>query len=174
MQLATLIDLHYTVGTFSRRNTENIEIQTAAQPQIEGPPPYKKKQTLDLSMQELEIAESSVTTVIDIPEPTKSPPELSYSLQSVEPIAEIATDGIRDPLNDHYLPEQLSSLTLDNDHGVSLNCFLHIIASHVFFPVPTIPSIRDYPTRSIVPQGGLVGWRNGGTSTGPPCPHQEI
>lgn len=123
MQLATLIDLHYTVGTFSRNNTENIEIQAAAQPHIEAPPPYKKKKTLEMSVQELEIAESSVTTVIDVPELTRSSSELSLSLQSEEPLTEIATDGIRDYLNDHYLPEQLSSLTLDNDHGVPLKGF---------------------------------------------------
>lgn len=115
-QLATLIDLHYTVGTISRRNTE----MQAVQPNIEAPPPYKEKKTLDLCKEET--AESNVPTIVGIPERTRSPPELSLSLRSEEPITEIATDGAQDSLNDHYLPEQLSSLTLDNDHGVPFKC----------------------------------------------------
>lgn len=122
MQFATLIDLHYTIGTLSRKNTstENIEVREMAQSRIEAPPPYKKQQTQDSSVQEAEIAESSVTTIVDVPELTRSPTELSLSSQCEEPITEIATDGIRDSLNDHYLPEELSSLTLDSDHGVPL------------------------------------------------------
>ncbi|KAH0833953.1 hypothetical protein J3R83DRAFT_11170 [Lanmaoa asiatica] len=117
MQLATLIDLHHTVGAFSRKNTENIEIRAMNQPRIEAPPPYKKRGKEDLGTQEPGIAESSATTILDVPELTRSPTELSLSSQSEEPIAEIATDGIRDSLNDHYLPDELSSLTLDDDHG---------------------------------------------------------
>lgn len=120
MQLATLIDLHYTVGTLSRKNTENTEIRETAQLCIQAPPPYKKKQTQDSSMQEPEVAESSGTTIVHVPELTGSPMLLSLSSQSEEPITEITTDGIRDSLDDHYLPEELSSLTLDSDHGVSL------------------------------------------------------
>ena len=131
-QLATLIDLHYTIGTLSQKNTENIGFQltqATAPLQIEAPPPYKKKQTLDLDVNEPEIAESSVTA-INVSELTISPLDESISLQSEESITEIATDGTQDFLNDHYLPEQLSSLTLENNHGVLLNA-LCIFASHL-------------------------------------------
>lgn len=114
MQLATLIDLHYTVNSISRRNTE---IQAVTQLCIEDPPPYQKKKTQDWNIQGHAIAESSLTTVLDVPEFTL-PTELSLSLPCEEPITEIATDGIRDSLNDHYLPDELSSLTLDDNHGV--------------------------------------------------------
>jgi hypothetical protein len=161
MQLATLIDLHYTVGTFSRKNTENVEIQVAAQPHIEAPPPYKKKNTLEMSMQELEIAESSVTTVIDVPELTRSSLELSLSLQSEELITEIATDGIRDSPNDHYLPEQLSSLTLDNNHGVPLKGFCAL--SHLTYFSSSVDTINprlsygvDRASRKV---GGREEWK---------------
>jgi len=129
MQLATLIDLHYTVGTFSRRNIENLEIQAATEPHVEVPPSYKKNTTLDLSVQEPEVARSSVTTFVDV---RWSPPELRLSLQSKEPITEITTDGVRDSLNDHYLPEHLSSLTLDKDHGV-LQKGLSVLSTLTYF-----------------------------------------
>ncbi|KAG6374029.1 hypothetical protein JVT61DRAFT_4667 [Boletus reticuloceps] len=116
-QLATLIDLHYTVGTLSRNNTESAKIQAVSQLQIEAPPPYMKGQTLELCVEEPENAESRVTRVVDVPEHLTSALDLSFSLQSEEPISEIATDGIQDSLNDQYLPEELSSLTLDNNHG---------------------------------------------------------
>ncbi|KAF8130317.1 hypothetical protein EV363DRAFT_1432216 [Boletus edulis] len=155
-QLATLIDLHYTVGTLSRNNTESAEIQAVSQLQIEAPPPYKKAQTLELCVEEPENAESRVTRVVDVPEHLTSAPDLSFSLQSEEPISEIATDGIRDSLNDQYLPEELSSLTLDNNHGVRTN--LYIIVHYrisLISSVPKIPSVRGYLTGSIVPQRRL-------------------
>lgn len=160
MQLATLIDLHYTIGTLSRKNTsaENIEIRETAQSCIEAPPPYKKKQTQDSNVQELEVAGSSVTTIIDVPELTRSPTELSSSPQCEEPIAEIATDGIRDTLNDHYLPEELSSLTLDSDHGVPLKGLC--ASSHL-----TYFQFRRYHQSEIILRGRSCikeGWWAGG------------
>lgn len=156
MQLATLIDLHYTVGTFSRRNIENLEIQAATEPHVEVPPSYKKNTTLDLSVQEPEVARSSVTTFVDV---RWSPPELRLSLQSKEPITEITTDGVRDSLNDHYLPEHLSSLTLDKDHGV-LQKGLSVLSTLTYFF-----QFRRYHQSDIILRGRSClkeGWWAGG------------
>lgn len=129
-QLATLIDLHYTVGTFSQQNTE---IEAAIPLQIgESPPLYEKNKTLDPIAQEPEIVESSVTTIVDISELTISPAELTLTSRYEEPITEISTDSVLDTFNDHYLPGQLSSLTLDDDHGVPLLKSLFSMVSHVF------------------------------------------
>lgn len=173
VQLATLIDLHYTVGTISRRETVNTEIQVAAQPCIEDPPPYKKEKTQDLSVQVRAIAESTLTTIVDVPELTKSPTELSFSSPSEEPITEIATDGVRDSLNDQFLPEELSYPTLNNNHGVPFQGLVHNRISRIS-PVSAIPSVRNYATGSIMPQRRLVGGRNGGASTRTTCSHQAI
>lgn len=168
-QLATLIDLHYTIGTISRSNTE---IQAVAQLCIEDPPPYKKGMQ-DCHVQEHEIPESRLTTIVNVPEPTRSPKDLSLSFPSEEPITEIATDGIRDSLNDHFLPEELSSPTLDNNHGVPSKGRRVSSISRVFL-VPAIPSVRNYATGSTMPQRRLVGGRNRSASTRTTCSHQAI
>lgn len=158
LQLATLIDLHYTVGTLSRSNTDNIEILATASPRIEAPPPYEKKKRQD-SIQEPQVAGLSVTTIVNVPELTRSPTELSLSSQPEEPITEITTEGIRDSLNDHYLPEEMSSLTLDSDHGVPLMGLLCIIPSHVIF------QFRRYHQSDIILRGRSSikeGWWAGG------------
>lgn len=106
-------------------NTENTGIKAAVQARIDAPPPYKKNNTQDLDVQRPVEAElgaiSSAATIVHVPQLTGSPTELSFSSQLEDTITEIATDGVRDSLNDHFLPEELSSLTLDSNHGVCIS-----------------------------------------------------
>ncbi|KAG9311060.1 hypothetical protein JVU11DRAFT_8964 [Chiua virens] len=89
-QLATLIDLHYTVGTLSRKNIENTVGPSSC---TEAPPPYKNHEIRDVHVQEHLVAELTATAIVEVPELTQSLTELTLSSQRGEAITEIATDG---------------------------------------------------------------------------------
>lgn len=67
-------------------------------------------------MQEHEIVGLGLTTIVDEPLPVGPLTDLSLSSVSGDPISDIAA-GVQDPLDDHYLHEELSSLIWDS-HGV--------------------------------------------------------
>ncbi|KAF9219368.1 hypothetical protein BS17DRAFT_789562 [Gyrodon lividus] len=119
-QLATLIDLHHAVNTLaSKAATSSTNVQALNDACVAAPPPYKKKKPHDECTREPDGAQACVTpdAAIIVSGPTGLPMNLPALSQAEEPLTEIATCGVQDSLNDHYLPEELSSLTLGDDHG---------------------------------------------------------
>lgn len=78
-------------------------------------------------------------------------------------------------LKDHYLPAELSSLTLEDDHGVS-NWFYCFFLAHALYAtlVSTIPPIRGYLTRPVSIAGRMVGWCDRSPGTRATSLDQEI
>ncbi|KIJ18169.1 hypothetical protein PAXINDRAFT_154070 [Paxillus involutus ATCC 200175] len=118
-QLTTLIDLHYTVSTLARKMDTSTGDQTSSETCVEVPPPYKKKRSQDQCIQEPGGSQSCVTfdAAVIVSDFTTLPMDTHAPSQAEEPMTEIATCGVQDSLDDHYLPEELSSLTLGDDHG---------------------------------------------------------
>ncbi|KAF8836679.1 hypothetical protein BDN67DRAFT_973870 [Paxillus ammoniavirescens] len=118
-QLTTLIDLHYTVSTLARKIDTSTSDQTSSEACVEVPPPYKQKRSQDQYIQEPGDSQSCVTfdPAVTVSDLTILPMDTHASSQAEEPMTEIATCGVQDSLDDHYLPEELSSLTLGDDHG---------------------------------------------------------
>ncbi|KIK80862.1 hypothetical protein PAXRUDRAFT_764104 [Paxillus rubicundulus Ve08.2h10] len=118
-QLTTLIDLHYTVSTLARKIDTSTDDQTSNETCVGVLPPYKKKESQDECTQKPGGSQSCVTfdAAVSVSDFTTLPMDTLAPSQASAPMTEIATCGVQDLLNDHYLPEELSCLTLGDDHG---------------------------------------------------------
>ncbi|KAF9238341.1 hypothetical protein BU15DRAFT_62547 [Melanogaster broomeanus] len=117
--LATLIDIHYTVSTLACKGSTSTVIQSSSETRIEAPPPYNNRTSQDGMTQEPGGAQLCVPSdgAVAVYVPTASPMSPPAPSQTEDSIPEITTSGVQDSLDDHYLPEELSSLTLNEDHG---------------------------------------------------------
>ncbi|KAG9310532.1 hypothetical protein JVU11DRAFT_9075 [Chiua virens] len=106
-----------------------------------------------------------MTTTVEVPELIQSLAELILSSQCEEAITEVATDGIQDGiqdcLDDQYLPEELSLLTLDSNHGVPLRSRRVIVSHASVFSSDDTTSLKlcsgvDLASKKA---GGREGWR---------------
>ncbi|OAX35033.1 hypothetical protein K503DRAFT_830922 [Rhizopogon vinicolor AM-OR11-026] len=139
-QLATLINIQLAVSSL-RANTMTAERA------LETPPlPVYQEISKRLDSDTVEIRS----------------PEIINAVESLIAVCDTSVASGGEPLSlhekgiiDHYLPEELSSLTLEDDHGVS-NQPAFIFLAYIFRTlVPTIPPVGSYPTRPLSIEGRM-------------------
>jgi len=164
-KLATLINIHLAVSSLRGNTASNATTER----DIDASPPPTYCEVLNgpdsvavevRSPGIIDAAECIVTTKPDSPETPEGeslpPPEKT--------------------LMDHYLPVELSSLTLEDDHGVSNHlCFFFLLA-HVLYTnlVSTLPPVGSDFAWSVSIAGRMVGWCDGSPGTRATSPAQEI
>ncbi|KAH7882155.1 hypothetical protein F5I97DRAFT_1817508 [Phlebopus sp. FC_14] len=112
-QIATLIDIHYAVSSLSRQADARPIAQQSVERVVESPPAYMKTENEGSSILGANNTAEPLATSF-----SHSPSGPLASPRTEEPIPEIITSGAKDSINDHYLPAELCSLTLEDDHGV--------------------------------------------------------
>ncbi|KAH7905878.1 hypothetical protein BJ138DRAFT_1226523, partial [Hygrophoropsis aurantiaca] len=153
-QMATLIDIHYAVSSKQRTRRRSTEQDNCTEiVRSPAPPPYN---TGDSSLAEpsegvIEIETPAISDAAAASQSSESSvPHIETILLPENALASLNEDK----LSDHYLSDSLSSLTLDDDHGVRhfgpFGVHLHISSL-----VSAISSIRNHVARAIPSERGV-------------------
>lgn len=113
-QIATLINIHYVVG--SRMESQDLSNRklVKAREDSEELPPYNSEKTPPQITEKPR--SSSPARAVDIVSTLTT--SSTYSIVETSTMVTSDSTAAMEFLDDSYLPEELASLTLDNDHGV--------------------------------------------------------
>ncbi|KAG1865953.1 hypothetical protein F4604DRAFT_1585898 [Suillus subluteus] len=143
-QLATLINIHLAVSSLRGNAASNATAERV----IDALPPPAYHEVLN--------GPDSVAVEIRSPGIIDA---AELTVAESDPLVAAGGEFLSSPekkFTDHYLPVELSSLTLD-DHGVSNKFFFFFLLAHVLYTnlVSTIPSVRGYLTRPVSVAGRM-------------------
>jgi hypothetical protein len=148
MKLATLINIHLAVSSMREHAASNATAERV----IDVPPPPTYHEVLnEPNSVALEIRSPGIVDAAECMVTGFSPPAAAGG-ESLSPPEKRLTD--------HYLPAELSSLTLEDDHGVSnrFYCFFacSCVVCHTSFDDTTSPRLSYAVGLDCRRDGGMV------------------